>query len=228
MRFERIGRYKVADVKYRGGAGLLLGINELVWRAMTQQKRAILYDRTILLADATRNDEWAVRIYLYLASRWSMNWQGHKLWEANGRDTYRLGAVLDGAGVDYQRQLSAKGGTWLRQRAKAVIQQLKSPSFTDHQLLASVRYTARQTVLDDRITLAPTADIVAELNHYRMKLAIYFTHVTPTCCGRGSPWKVSGVEPQLVRRRFDGPGDSMERTAAHHGRTRRTPGLEAS
>ena len=60
------------------------------------------------------------------------------------------------------------------------------------------------------------------------KLAIYFTQVTPTCCGRGSPWKVSGVEPRLVRRRFDGPGDSMERTAAHHGRTRRTPGLEAS
>lgn len=151
-------------------AGTLLEIGPIFWNALTSQTRAILFDRAILTAD-TRRQEWDIRLYLYMSSRWALSWQGDGLYDTDGTMTHTLGTLLDRAGITYD--LAHKGPAALRQKIDDVLVRLAASTWTDvkdttpRPLIAAWQRTPGDTAADDRITVTPTDKLRTELNQLR-------------------------------------------------------------
>lgn len=126
----------------------------LLWRDMMQDGRALFYDRAALTANA-KKDEWAVRLLWYMDSRWGRGWVSKRLDQNGGRLTERLGVLVTGAGLEYQRQLRAQGRPWLRRTFRKALDRLQR--WSPDPLIGGFEIAEHPAdPLEDRVTFWPT------------------------------------------------------------------------
>lgn len=131
----------------------------LLWHEMTQAGKAFFYDPAILTGNA-RRDEWSIRLLWYMSSRWGPSWVSKELDKNGGRLTERLGVLLNGADIEFRRQLQAQGKPWLRRAFRRAMDRLMS--WKPESLIGGYRVQQHpDNPLEDRVTFWPTEAVTA-------------------------------------------------------------------
>jgi len=155
----------------RIGTAPYVVVEPRLWSSMREQGHALLWDRRILAADA-RADEWPIRIYLAIADRWSVGWVRHRYDRTGGEMKYRVGTLLERAGLQYRDQLARRGGPWLREQVRTALEALERWPVADAHgrslpLIGRWSIEERETPEDDLVKVAATDELAAELTRYR-------------------------------------------------------------
>ncbi|MHC4094064.1 MAG: hypothetical protein ACYSVY_27950 [Planctomycetota bacterium] len=142
-------------------------LHPVLWNDLVKKGRALFYDPAILAADPKR-DEWSIRILSYMDSRWGPNWVSKRLDQNGGRLTERLGVILDGAGIEYVKQLKRQGKPWLRRSFRAAMDKLLA--WTPDPLIGGCEIDQAPTdPLQDRVTFWPTRAVAEQYDQARSK-----------------------------------------------------------
>jgi hypothetical protein len=139
-------------------------INPILWGDMNQGGRFLLLDRRVAKLNA-KNDEWIIRLHWYLAARWAN--QKPTDFTSGVPQAIAVETMLNGAGIEYQKQLNGQGQLWLEDRVTKSLDQMQTSDLIGSY---NIRKKAGRTFLDARVTCCPPAGLLNQVEYRRSKL----------------------------------------------------------
>ena len=114
---------RVADRADPSVRGVRLYFNHDLWPVWHKDGHLVALDERLMTLNA-KTEAWALRIGVYLQIWAARSFVTRQLDRPDSRMFITVGRLLDGAGIQYQKQLREQGSPWLRERFKAALMTL--------------------------------------------------------------------------------------------------------
>jgi len=139
-------------------------INPILWDDMNKGGRFLLLDRRVAQLNS-KNDEWIIRLHWYFAARWA-NQKPTDL-TSGVPQPIAVETMLNGAGIEYRKQLAAQGQPWLEDRVNRSLKQMEASDLIGHY---TFRKKAGKSFLDASVTIRPTTGLLNQMEYRRSTL----------------------------------------------------------
>ena len=139
-------------------------INPILWDDMNRGGRFLLLDRRVAQLNA-KNNEWIIRLHWYLAARWA-NQKPTDL-TSGVPQPIAVETMLNGAGIEYRKQLDGRGQLWLEDKVRRSLDQMQTTNLIGDY---NIRKKTGKKFLDASVTCRPPAGLLNQVEYRRSKL----------------------------------------------------------